>query len=241
MRFEYEYRTSDNVPHCGTLSAATRDAAYAVLRARGIRPSAVREAPGVWNKVFGRGKRWLLIVVLLAIVGVLTAMLLRTRGIGGDDRFADRAQVYGDPWALRHVGANGWAEVFESEGDRYLARHAVPGVECGCGSARADTKLADILVRELSVYAVPRTDELVEVAQVKRMVNGMKREIAKYLSDGGTIAKYMQRLEIRQRAEMGIVREARRTLKSTQDAAEWRKTNLKLRSMGLPMVEEDLP
>ena len=37
MRFVYEYRTSGNEPRQGEIRAADRDAAFAALKARGIR------------------------------------------------------------------------------------------------------------------------------------------------------------------------------------------------------------
>ena len=53
VRFTYEYRTSDNALHKGVIDASDRDAVYVALRARGIKPSRVDEAPGLFNKLFG--------------------------------------------------------------------------------------------------------------------------------------------------------------------------------------------
>ena len=44
MKFLYEYRTSDNVHHDGTINAPDREAAYAALKAQGIRPRCVAVA-----------------------------------------------------------------------------------------------------------------------------------------------------------------------------------------------------
>ena len=41
------------------------EAAYAALRAQGIKAGHVDEAPGVFNKLFGKGKRWMAIAVLV--------------------------------------------------------------------------------------------------------------------------------------------------------------------------------
>lgn len=68
MKFLYEYRTSDNAKHSGTISAASRDAAYAAIKVLGVRPSRVVEAPGFFNKLFGKGKRWLAIAALGVLV-----------------------------------------------------------------------------------------------------------------------------------------------------------------------------
>ena len=64
MKFVYEYRTSDNELHHGSIAAADRDAAFASLKARGVRPARLVEAPGVLNKLLGKGKRWIAIAVL---------------------------------------------------------------------------------------------------------------------------------------------------------------------------------
>ena len=70
MKFNYEYRTSDNVRHTGVIAASDREAAFAALKAQGIRPGCLAEAPGFFNKLFGKGKRWLAIGVLgAALVG----------------------------------------------------------------------------------------------------------------------------------------------------------------------------
>ena len=68
MKFLYEYRTSDNAKHSGTICAASRDAAYAAIKELGVRPSRVVEAPGFFNKLFGKGKRWLAIAALGVLV-----------------------------------------------------------------------------------------------------------------------------------------------------------------------------
>ena len=103
MKFIYEYRTKDNIRHEGVINAASRDAAFAALKAQGIRPGSVKEAPGVWNKLFGKGKRWIAIV-LLAIIAIIsmtfalhknesiTPSFIADSAVGG----AMRRQILGD-------------------------------------------------------------------------------------------------------------------------------------------------
>ena len=57
--------------HEGVINASSRDEVYSILKARGIRPGSVVEAPGFFNKLFGRGKRWLLIAALAIFVVLL--------------------------------------------------------------------------------------------------------------------------------------------------------------------------
>ena len=78
MKFNYEYRTSDNKLHGGVVSAASREDAFSMLKARGINPARVTEAPGFFNKLFGKGKRWIAICVLAAaLVAALVALVIR--------------------------------------------------------------------------------------------------------------------------------------------------------------------
>ncbi len=76
LKFIYEYRTSDNKLHSAVINAASRELVFSTLKAQGINPSKVIEAPGLLNKLFGKGKRWIAIGVLaLAFILSLFALL----------------------------------------------------------------------------------------------------------------------------------------------------------------------
>ena len=99
MRFLYEYRTSGNEPRRGEIRAADRDAAFAELKARGIRPSSVREAPGFFNWLFGKGKRWIAICALACAVCGLIAFFASVKEeieVGAAFGNTTRRQVIGD-------------------------------------------------------------------------------------------------------------------------------------------------
>ena len=64
MKFIYEYRTSDNVRRSGVIDASDRESAFIALKNQGVRPASMKEAPGIFNKLFGKGKRWIAIVIL---------------------------------------------------------------------------------------------------------------------------------------------------------------------------------
>lgn len=242
MKFVYQYRTSANELKSGIVSAPSRDAAFAALKERGIRPSRVDEAPGIVNKLFGKGKRWLAIAVLCASCLVLWYSLRNTRTTLDDARstmhdarlFEDRAQLYGDPVVIRECVDCCWTNVFSMPFDQLLARYAIPGetVEPIVLAPLPDKAEATRLV-EIDAA------DLAEVAQMKRMVNGLKRELKEYLEAGGTILSYVNRLNIRQRAERNIFETAQRQILKTRDHATWKEKNAELRAMGLPMV--DLP
>ena len=138
MKFLYEYRTKDNAVHSGVVCAATRDDAYSALKAQGVKPSRLTEAPGFFNHLFGKGKRWIAIGVLCALcIAVLAAK------VGADRRAArtlhdaqstlhfldspTRRQVIGDAAIIEEGVRTGWAEVFSEPGDRFLASFAIPG------------------------------------------------------------------------------------------------------------------
>ncbi len=71
MRFNYEYRTRENELKSGSLSASSRDAAYALLKKNGVNPSRMTLAPGLMNRLASFGWRVWLIVFLSVLLAVL--------------------------------------------------------------------------------------------------------------------------------------------------------------------------
>ena len=243
MKFVYEYRTSDNVPHRGTLTASNKEAAYDTLKAKGIRPGKVWEAPGLFNMLFGKGKRWIAIVVLLvALVGAGYLIDCMRRSAAQVNKeleditlYEDRGQIYGAPSVLAEMQQNEYSSVFGSDGvARFLAAYAIPAKEVG---ERAVSFPADFRP-STDVLPVKVSDtDLEEVKHLKRIVNRMKRELGDYINDGGTVSGYIQRLEIRQKAEARIYERAKRELKDETDTTVWKRRNAELRAMGLPMID----
>lgn len=242
MKFVYEYRTSDNVPHRGVIAASTKEAAYDTLKAQGIKPGKVWEAPGIFNKVFGKGKRWIAIVVLLIVASIASAVAFRLSRTATDLRhevddrnlYEERGQLYGDPVLLKELTRDDWAGTFADLGDRYLSSFAVP---CKFHGREWD---ANAVVRALEVNLSRRNaiadDDLREVAQMKRMVNGMRRELQQYVTDGGTVRGYVKKLYIRQKAEFSLYENVKRELSRETNVEIWREKNNELRAKGLPMV-----
>lgn len=239
MRFAYQYRTKDNVLHESVVSARDRDEAYATLRRKGIKPSRMVACGGGLDKVLSRGKRWIAIVVLMITALGLAAFALRAlreknnleREIDDLTMYEARSQIYGDPGVLKAAFASDWVDAFQDPGDRFLAKYAIPGREVpnDCSS-----------IPTISLRPIPVLDsDLREVAQMKRMVNWMKRELRNYELAGGKRDAYIRRLGIRQSAERGIYERTRRELRHSDDPELWREKNSDLRSMGLPMVEVD--
>lgn len=241
MRFTYQYRTKENELRSGTVAASNRDAAFAVLKSQGIRPSRLEDAPGFFNKLFGRGKRWIAIFLLSMNAAWLLYVSVNSRN--KVEKFeheeADRAmyearsQIYGDPAILNEAFDNEWRDVFDAEGDRFLAAYAIPGREV---SWKGTPPLAS-LMQSLSVNTVVLPEDFSEVAKMKRMVNGIKREARTYLNDGGTIESYVRRLDARQKEEQRFFARVKTELSGSSDSALWLERNQALRKMGLPMIE----
>lgn len=242
MKFVYEYRTSDNVPHRGTIAASTKDAAYDTLKARGIKPGKVWEAPGFFNKVFGKGKRWLAIAFLLVALAGVTASLFSVkrnnefvvRELEDVSLYEDRGQIYGPKAVLLEIEANEYASVFSNALERYLAPYAIPAKLVGSRKV--------VLPRELTREEIRKPVQIVETdldeaKKLKRMVNGLKREFDDYLTDGGNVSGYLQRLEIRQKAEAGVYERTKASMLRERDMNVWREKNAQLRAKGLPMVD----
>ena len=247
MKFLYTYRTPDNKPHRGTLNAPTREAAYAALKAQGIKPGRVDEAPGFLNKLFGKGKRWIAIGVLALIAATASIIAISYKSevesapveIAHAILAETRHQVIGDTAIIEKGIATGWSEVFSDEGERFLASFAIPGVPAG----QRNTKVEEIEAALKRRIEATETDGI-EARQIKAMVEGMKDELRRYLADGGTIIEYGRELVKRQEQELAYYNRAKIEMetakKSGMSEAQlldlWAKRNASLRRMGVKLL-----
>ena len=247
MKFLYEYRTPDNEKHSGKINASDKEAAYAALKRQGIKPCRFSEAPGFFNKLFGKGKRWMVIGVLGALCLMLGAVVYTQgtrREAQGTDGIFDatmRRQVIGDVAVIEKGIKEGWAEVFPEEGERFLASFAIPGVPAGQRSTTEEEILKALSTRQ----RVPSTEsDGIEARQIRAMVEGMKEELREFLRKGGTIAAYGRKLVRRQEEEIAYYNRAKAEIenaqKSKMPAAQlndlWEKRNESLRQMGIKLV-----
>ena len=247
MKFLYTYRTPDNKQHRSEITAPTKEAAYAALRAQGIKAGHIDEAPGFFNKLFGKGKRWIAIGVLGALCLVLCAVAMRFRKevesapveIANALLVETRHQVIGDTAVIEKGIRTGWSEVFEHEGERFLASFAIPGVPAG----QRNTKVEEIEAALTRRIEASETDGI-EVRQIKAMVEGMKQELRRFLAKNGTIVEYGQRLVQRQEEELGYYNRFKHEIETAkasgmdqeQLVALWEKRNASLRRMGVKLV-----
>ena len=246
MKYSYAYKDSEGKRHEESMEAASRDAVFAALRARGIRPIKVVAADGskANGEVRGVKKRVAAAIVVLAavVVGAVAYFAGARSGDSGEAPLFEptqtRRQVIGDTAVVDKGILTGWSEVFPEEGERFFASFAIPGVKAGQRNTTVE-ELNAALGRK--VAASP--DDGMEARQIKSMVEGMKAEARAYIAAGGTIVEYGKRLTERQDAEIAIYErakadfEAAKKAKSDDDlVAYWESLNDQLRNLGIKLL-----
>ena len=208
MKYTYAYKTSDGVRHEDSMNASSRDEVFIELRKRGIKAIKVVAADGSKANGEVRGVRKRVVAVLIAIVALGVGVCAYLGGVltGGSPESGiafqtdqSRRQIIGDAAIIEKGIRNGWSDVFELEGERFLASFAIPGVKAGQRNTSEKEFIAALeFRREFS------SDDSLEVRQIKAMVEGMKQEARRYLAAGGTVVEYGKRLTERQDAEITI-------------------------------------
>lgn len=248
MKFVYEYRTPDNAKHDGVICAADREAAYALLKKSGIKPCRFSEAPGFFNKLFGKGKRWIVIGVLSLLCGVLGVLLwLNSNGqdsaqlLGMSLDATTRRQLIGDAAVIERGVRTGWAETFTNEGDRFFASFAIPGTMPAVRTTTEDA-IRESLGEDRPDLAKEQFS--LEERQIVAIVWGLKEELRHFMSNGGSIRQYCKLLVSRQEEELGYYQRAKTELDiaakqgmtSDQLEALLQIRNSELRRMGVRLV-----
>lgn len=235
MKYAYKFRSSDNICHEGVISASSRDAAYDLLKARGLKPFGVIEAPGLANKLFGKGKRWIAIFVLAVITVIVASQYARTANALKTTReFAsvqERHQIYGDPAIMDELESSGFS-AFAENGERVLASFAQPGIVIP-GLDVADPEVLKGAMGGRIEFAAGDSRELREL---KAIVNGMKDELRRYVYAGGSFADYLMLLRERQSEELNFYAKISKELEGEKDDLVWEEKNAALRAMGLRTV-----
>ena len=249
MKYTYAYKTSDGTRHEATMVAKSRDDVFAELRKRGIKAIKVVAADGSKANGEVRGVRKRVVAALVAFVALGVGVVAyfsgtRTGSDLGDSStmaFAtgqDRRQVIGDAAIIEKGIRNGWSDVFELEGERFLASFAIPGVKAG----QRNTSEKEFTVALENKCIVADEDSL-ESRQIKAMVEGMKNEARRYIAAGGTIVEYGKRLTERQDAEIAVYNrvkvdldKARKSMPEADFMIYWEKRNDELRNLGIRTV-----
>ena len=251
MKYTYAYKTSDGTRHEASIEASGRDAAFATLRERGIRPIKVVAADGskANGAPVGVRRRVVAVSILVAVVaavGVTAAFLRIVRPTPEIEAFqSDQTRRYpiGDAAIIEKGILTGWSDVFEHEGDRFLASFAVPGVKAAQRSTTVE-EIESSLGRSINIHP----DDGLEARQIKAMVEGMKAEARAYIAAGGSVVEYGKRLTERQDAEIAIyertkadLEQAKETMSGDTLISYWESQNEKLRNLGIrPLTLESL-
>ncbi|MBR3221448.1 MAG: hypothetical protein IKF72_04380 [Kiritimatiellae bacterium] len=249
MRFTYAYKTSDGARHEASMSAASREAVFEALRARGIRPIKVLAADGskANGEIRGVRKRTVAALALLAAAAAaVVAYLGGMRSPDSEPASSPRHQIYGDPAIITSFEHGDFERALKREGDRLLARFAQPGeVMCAKNvdwkrlSPTELEKLAEYVQGELSFSEDLKTEEsdCREVRELKQIVNGMREEMREYLANGnGTLRSYWRRLTERTVTEMQIYERTRRELENETSDEVWELKNDALRRLGIRTI-----
>ena len=251
MKYSYAYKTPDGKRHEASIEAASRDTAFAALREQGIRPIKVVAADGskANGAPVGVRRRVVVVSVLVAVIAAVgaTATFLRiARPTPEVESFhADQTRRYpiGDAAIIEKGILTGWSDVFEHEGDRFLASFAVPGVKAAQRNTTVD-EIESALGRTIE----PTPDDGLEAQQIKSMVEGMKHEARAYISAGGSLVNYGRRLTERQDAEIAAYERTKADLEQAKETMSgnalinyWESQNDKLRNLGIrPLTLESL-
>ena len=251
MKYTYAYKDSDGKRHEAAIEASGRDAAFAALREQGIRPIKVVAADGskANGAPVGVRRRVVAVSILVAVVAAVgaTASFLRiARPASEIESFqADQTRRYpiGDAAIIEKGILTGWSDVFEHEGDRFLASFAVPGVKAGQRNTTVE-EIESALGRKIE----PTPDDGIEARQIKAMVAGMKQEARAYIAAGGSVVNYGRRLTERQAAEIAAYERTKADLERAKETMSgnalinyWESQNEKLRNLGIrPLTLESL-
>ena len=198
-----------------------------------------QEAPHQAQSTKHKAQIFLLLTLLGLIVITLFSALKITPASSLASLDTTRRQVIGDAFIIEKGIRTAWSDVFDHEGERFLASFAIPGVPAAQRTS-TEAELRAALERKI----LPTASDSLEAQQIKAMVEGMKSELREFLADGGTIAAYGRRLVERQEEELRYYN----LVKSELDAAAaaqkpeaeleqlWERRNEDLRQMGIRVV-----
>lgn len=233
MKYQFFYQTKENENRDGWITAKNRAEAYAALRKQGIRPyRVVGDDPVPWQP-------WAIgALVALLTLGLIAALLFRT--VTAEETPLRRGQLAGDPARIEAGQASAWSEVFPLALDRYLALYAQPGWKVARPAVSGEEAARLVADLEAEPPAVGEEDDP-EIRQLKGIVKAMRGEMKEYLASGGTIADYLDFLELRQKDEESYRDQAVEHVRSAPDSLRDRariNMNVRLREMGLAEIGE---
>ena len=231
MTYRYLYQTKTNENREGTVKAANRAEAYALLRKEGIRPyRVIGDDPSPWR----RRLVWIIptgvAALAVLVAGLALAFAFTAPAVGP----APRGQLAGDAQFIAEAVANGWSDVFRTKLDRYLAAYAQPGWSIA-PEAPGEEELA-AFAAELETPLAREKGERAEVRAIRNIVAKMREEMKEYLASGGTVADYVEFLSERQERELALRSKAMEALErapADMKRRAWANLNMRLADQGL--------
>ena len=230
------------------MDAASREAVFETLRARGIRPIKVVAADGskANGEVRGVRKRTVVVLALLAAAAAGVVAYIGGMRSTAETSSTPRHQRYGDPSVMEGFERGDFGGILPREGDRILAWFAQPGkIMCPKGEncRRPSGERMAVFERyareELGAGKdLPVNDtESREERELKQIVNGMREEMREYLANGnGTPRSYWRRLTERTVTEMQIYERTRRELENETSDEVREQKNDALRRLGIRTI-----
>lgn len=248
--WEYSWKSSDGVRHEGVMAAASKDEVYTKLKEQGIRAIRVSERIVLKGGIRSLRKRdWTIIVAMLAFTAVGACYFSRksppvtqARSSAPRKTASRSGSVESDVIFVRrtrsqprHQMANvpDASKIFAHSSEVFLAAFAVPG----------DAQNLPVLTDEIASDFFDAFDDEISldpndekpVADLKRVVIGLKNEAESFLESGKSAQELARWLVSRQRMESSyrsqLQNDVKKGILSTADA------NSALREAGLRELE----
>jgi len=254
-RFRYAYREGSGKRLEAEISAESRDAVFAALRKRGIRPIKVVALDGskangeqLVRPLWMRAGIWAVVVLLAIVLGVAAFLAGRNGMPGGETSVAGHDGVgstIATPLTRQTIPGNrmriadAMNSAFDTQTEKALAQFAEPGREFYLSEAQPSQ---EDLKKALATPLMFGSSELSETIDLKRIVSGMKRELSGYIAAGGTWDDYLEQLVKRQKLEISYRQSAYLKIHAALDDDKpdkakaydiWLKANAQLQSMGI--------
>lgn len=242
MRFLYRYQDREKGVVEGEVAASSEAEAYATLRKGGIRPMSVWVKPGVLNRLSSIGKRGLAIVLLSFAVAALAFFAFRSPRLSNSGPAEAVASVGLEPLPRQQVPAV--QSDFKYVTERTLELFVRPGEIASLPASFDSASLFSDIEKALATPIVASASDSPELILLKRVVSGLKSEVALALETGDTPEGILKWLVERQKMEnayrKGVIEEMKRQT-DTPTASAKSEANATLRAMRLKEVSpEDL-
>jgi len=235
MIFTYYWKSSDGNRHTDDIEAENRDAAFAQLRTRGIR--AIKVEPKGWETGKGyRGVRKRIVVALVFVVALVASIvaylggrhsqpLRNSPGLEGEILEARTGRRIAQPRPRKQIPGlkecgHAIDKIFPNSSERILSLFAQPGQDAGCEEIVLSSEVEENFydVEGDAVWIEP--DDPKPVADLKRIVAGIKEETSIYLASGKTVRELVDHYVQRQRMEADYRKAAIASFDLTQPDAE---------------------